>query len=253
MITVAMVLRSGGQYAPAHVRALGHQVRERLKGVPHHIRVLSDQPVAGVVAVPLGHGFPGWWSKIELFRPGVFADELVLYLDLDTIVTGDLAPLARYPGDFAMLADFYEPARLASGVMLFRPSPISAAIYERFLADPAGIMRSEPHGDGGWIGRCVPDAGRIQEIWPGLAVSYKAAAVARDGLPDGARLLCFHGRPKPWDCGGVWQEIYETGDDPTLQSAPAHGVGGAALGAQQDADSYTRIAVQGDAEHGSAS
>nr|WP_145924153.1 hypothetical protein [Halomonas elongata] len=43
---------------------------------------------------PLAHGWPGWWSKLELFRP--HGGDL-LYLDLDTVVRGDLQPLIDAP------------------------------------------------------------------------------------------------------------------------------------------------------------
>lgn len=52
----------------------------------------------------------GYWAKIELFRPGVFSGaadprERVLYLDLDSLIVGDLAPLAEYPGHLALITD----------------------------------------------------------------------------------------------------------------------------------------------------
>ena len=42
---------------------------------------------------------------------------------------------------------------------------------------------------------------RIQDAMPGGLVSYKAD-VAKHGLGDDARVVMFHGRPRPWEVPG---------------------------------------------------
>jgi hypothetical protein len=198
---VACVLRSGGVYTPAWVEALARGVSQFLPGA--RFICLSDMAVPGVEVIPLLHDWPGWWSKIELFRPGVFPSaERIFYLDLDSIVTGDLAELASYDGPFAMLQDFYHAARPASGVMAWQAG-FGVELYERFRRDPVAIMECHrrfhpPHGGGdqAFIAETTivaPD--RWQHRYPGQIVSFKAHC--RKGVPPGARIVCFHGRPKP--------------------------------------------------------
>lgn len=194
MITVACVLRSGGVYTPDWVYALR-------RGVARHLDrfdfvCLSDTPLA-VPWVALKHDWPGWFAKLELFRPGLFTGP-VLYFDLDTLIVGDLTDLASYAGRFAMLSDFYRPQMAASGVMAWTPGPHTEAIYHAFC--------KEPRIPGGrsdyWYAKHAPRPERLQALYPGQIVSFKAHA--RNRVPEGARLVCGHGRPRFSDPAAGW-------------------------------------------------
>jgi len=114
MITYACVLRSGGIYTPEWVRKLSRAVGFHASR-PHRFVCLSDVDVP-CERIELSSDLPGWYAKLELFRPGLF-DGPVVYLDLDTLVIGDLTPLeAIADGPLAMLSDFYQPRMAASGV-----------------------------------------------------------------------------------------------------------------------------------------
>lgn len=184
--TICSVWRTGGYYDARWVTKLANSC-----GL-HRFVFLSDvHPDRGTALDP----WPGWWYKMELFRPGVWEpDELVLYMDLDTLVVGDLSDLLAYDGDFAMIDDFYTPSRRQSGVMLLRAGSAPVAhVWKVWSADPAAIMQSY-RGDGEFIRATVPDAERIEERYPGQVVSFKVDAV--HGVPDNARLVCGHGRPR---------------------------------------------------------
>lgn len=200
---IACVLRSGGIYTPAHVRRLQAQCAAAAFG--HPFVCLSDVPIPGVETRALVHGWPGWWAKLELFRPDVFnPGSRILYLDLDTTITGDLSDLLSQAAPFVALEDFYRrppivPFRgIASGILQWTAGD-RIDIFEDFAANADGIMRwAGRGGDQRVIERVM--AGRAtfwQDVTPGQVVSYKVHC--RDGVPEGARVVCFHGRPKPWD------------------------------------------------------
>ena len=205
MVTVACVLRSGGDFDATWVRALEAGVRAHLPPLyrlPEPIRFvcLSDVEVP-CEHIPLLHDWLRWWPKIELFRPGLFTDR-VLYLDLDTLVVGDLSDVCNYRGPFAMLADFYKARRGKkegeSGVMAWTPGPHTEAIYRAFVAKdrkPAGPR------DGAFIRRHVKHE-YLQDLFPGQIVSLKVHA--RSGPPPGSRLTCGHGRPRLSDPAAGW-------------------------------------------------
>lgn len=196
-MTIACVLRSGGEYRPEHVQALAAGVAAHLPDA--RFVCLSDVPVLGVRTVPLRYAWPGWWAKLELFRPGVFPGQ-VLYIDLDSVVVGDLSDLAGYVGPFATLSDFLRPERPASGVMAWDADGAEArAIWEAFVRDPEGHMHAcRGGGDQQFLRSVVgDDVDRLRALYPGQVVSYKVHCA--DGVPDGARLVSAHGRPKPWD------------------------------------------------------
>ena len=187
------VLRSGGEYGPAHVQWLARQVPG--------LRCLSDVPVPGVDTLPLQYGWPGWWSKLELFRPDLAGD--LLYLDLDTVVTGDLNPLEQV-GTTTVLSDFYKPRLPASGLM-FLAEADRAMVWQEWLRDPAGHMRRcrtrEHWGDQGFLRDVLP-AQRWQDVLPGAVVSYKVHC--QQTLPPAAQVVCFHGKPRPWSVRHNW-------------------------------------------------
>ena len=144
----------------------------------------------------LRHNWPGWWSKIELFRPGLFLDPVV-YLDLDSTVTGDLMKLRRTP--LTMISDFYRPENPASGVMAWTGASCPSTVYEVFKSNPSrymGAYRTPARwGDQGFIrDHCT----RKPERFGDEVASYKVH-VQNDRVPDKAVVIAFHGKPKPWD------------------------------------------------------
>ena len=90
MTTVATVLRSrGGRYGPGWVRRLAAGLRRHLPR-PYRLVCLTDVPdaVADVAEpIPFRYDWPGWWSKLELFREDVSVGRMI-YFDLDTVITG---------------------------------------------------------------------------------------------------------------------------------------------------------------------
>lgn len=196
----ACVLRSGGSYDLEDVMRLRTGVEKRLGGrFVCFTDAVDTVAAAGIETVPLTVGWPGWWSKLNLFAPA-FAGDL-FYLDLDTIIVGPLADLAGI-GRLAIMRDVYRPYGLQSSVMVI-PQAEKAAVWERFIANPDAHM--DCHRVGGdqtfletlWLDRAT----RFQDALPGQIVSYKADRVWERGVPDGARAVVFHGRPRPREIG----------------------------------------------------
>lgn len=190
-LTVACVLRSGGPYTPAYVQRIRRRVCEHLTA-PHNFVCLTDLPVNGVDTVPLAHKWPGYWSKIELFRPGLFTGR-VLYFDLDTDIVGSLDDLARFDGRFAMVHDWTEDIG-ASPVMAWDADRLNVAdVYEPFARNPTGAMASA-RGDQDWISNSLPWKS-LRGLYPGQIVSRWLECV--EEVPEGARVVCWHGTPRP--------------------------------------------------------
>ena len=200
MITVACVLRTGGVFTREWVWALKRGLARNLEHFDF-IVLTDDTAVEPYWRVPLQTDWPKWWSKLEVFRPGLFeAGTQVLYLDLDTLPVADLSPIATTPVHFAMLRDFYHPQFAQSGVMMFEPSDLTAAVWERAQRSIAHVMRRY-RGDGEFLHAATNElatvhssAARLQDLFPGRVVSYKVHA--RQGVPPNALLVCGHGNPR---------------------------------------------------------
>lgn len=200
VLTVACVLRWGGCYTTDYVERLRDGVSKHLQE-KHNFICLSDVAVS-CGRIPLVHNWPGWWSKMELFK----LLPPVLYFDLDTVITGDLSDIAAaaHEHPLILLRDFYREKGFGSGMMAWATD--QSAIYDKFAADSQGIMgRLGGRGDQGFIEETV--ARSAVSLWhdllPGQVVSYKAH-VRNKQFPADARVVCFHGKPRPHEVEGLW-------------------------------------------------
>lgn len=182
MTRILTVLKRGGEYTDEHVDRL----RAMCDG--YSFEAICDEDML--------HGFPGWWAKLEVFR---FKGP-ILYMDLDTSITGPLDDLlaAAEQHDFIALRDFYRPTQMGSGLMAW--SGDISYVYHEFLLNPEGHMKRcrtpKCWGDQGFIDGVVRRKTYWQDILPGQVVSYK-----KHGITNDANVVCFHGKPRPWDIG----------------------------------------------------
>jgi hypothetical protein len=216
MVTIATVLRSGGDFEPAHVQAIQRMLVAHSPSLDYRLLVLSDVVVSGVDRVGLEYGWPGWWSKVEVCRPDVVGP--VFYMDLDSVIVGDVAPLVSDVACSHAIRDFWIPSSLQTGVMLLTDED-RALVWSLWMADPSRWLGSwtqgtDVVGGGGARPHTVSSVFRevladracfYQDTHPDMVVSYKAHLRGRHSAPPaGVSLVCFHGKPRPWDCDEEW-------------------------------------------------
>ena len=199
MVSIVCVLKSGGIYTVQDVKNLFESVNHHAKDF--RFFCFTDFPYSkfpkNINVVELIDGWPGWWSKIELFRRGVFIPfSRVWYFDLDTIIVDDLEPLLKERSSTTFLSDFYWPERIATGAMCWIGGE-NHAVYTQFkMGAERYIAQFRKGGDQAFIQYVVgAKQQRFQERFPGAFVSYKVHCT--EGTPEDARVVCFHGRPKP--------------------------------------------------------
>jgi len=199
-ICVACVLRSGGDFDEQYVDRLRRNIARHLP-IAHDFVCLTDVPAAlNCKTILLKHNWPGWWSKIELFRPDLFKEySRVLFFDLDTIAVGDLSGLVAQPCKFAMLRGFRNPKRRGSGVMVWEGD--HSFIYQNLM----GKSLDKDDWDQLHILRELKQAKQEPSVIQDMAnvVSYKWDVI--DGVvPVGTKIVCFHGQPRPVDVKEDW-------------------------------------------------
>jgi hypothetical protein len=205
---IATVLRSGGRYNFEDVNLLYHQVKKMgiLNDSPEpYFTCFTDIREASEVhpdiqLLPLLQGWPGWWSKMELFRPGL--DRSILYFDLDTMFVRPFPTMMRrlfQDNRPAILRDFY--ADRVQSAMMFIPQDMSSVVWDHFMLQPAYWMRKyEVGGDQEFLNPFFyNEARRLQDMFPGKIVSFKATLGGVNRVPEPASIVIFHGDPKPRD------------------------------------------------------
>jgi hypothetical protein len=188
MSTALCVLRSGGDFGPQHVQWLARQVPGLV--------CLADTGVPGVPTIRLRHSWPLWWPKLEAFDTALVPGDVWL-IDLDTVVF----EMPQQPAGTTVLRDFYRPHQMASGFM-FLQEPDRERCWVEFTRAPERHMREctrwPKWGDQGFL---QPLLGHVAK-WGDEIRSFKVHCAVR--VPAGTKVVCFHGKPRPWHAGAAW-------------------------------------------------
>ena len=173
-----------------------------------YVRALTRQ-VPGLVVLREHDGlyqpdhYRKWFCKIEVFRPENRHLRPCLFIDLDTLITGSLDPiLSLDPSRLWLIADFYRPERAESGLFIAPEGKSADEIWQR---STEVNLQTNYQGDGYFLSTFP--YWRITDMVDGI-YSYKVDKL-KDTGPRDARVVCFHGHPKPHNCGGWAQERFE--------------------------------------------
>ena len=182
MLTVACVEWGNYQGRGRDYVARLQAMAARHLSVPHRFVCLQPN-------VP---GLTGWWNKVELFRPGVFEGR-VLYLDLDTVIVGNLDGLVQQTGIIHLKRWGWAKNVYGSGCMVW-DAGAHQQIWRRF---DASVPR-QFDGDQNWI--------QAVSQWDALPFPLVCSAKyhCKGGPPAGAAVVCFHGPVKPHNSNAQW-------------------------------------------------
>lgn len=201
MLTVVCVYKTGGAYSADYVLRLEKAVYEHIT-ISHRFICLTDSISVDCCEVtPLAHDWPGWWSKIELFRPDLNLGPCV-YFDLDTMIVGNIDKLLEYAGGtpFAMLRGFskYNAANNipASGVMIGNFA-LHDEVYYAFGEKPEKYMKMHKLGDQIYIANQIKEnIPRLQDVLPKDYIVGKRIAKERGFSLPKTKVIAWSGQPR---------------------------------------------------------
>jgi len=203
----------GEKYTATHVNTLARML-SRHCSAPHRLICVTNEPdgiewPTDVVAdhedfadwpSPHGKGAPSCYRRLRLFRPDARETfgELIVSIDLDTVITGEIAMLFERPESFVAWQDPLSPKQLCGSLWMLKAGS-HPEVWERL--DRHGVAAAYSAGlkgsDQAWMSYALPDAGR----WTHHDGVYSYRAHCAYRLPKDARIVFMHGRPKPWDVG----------------------------------------------------
>lgn len=199
-IVIVCVLKTGGIYDYNYVNALSNSVKQHVT-IKHKFVCLTNDSTGFNKNVDevvyFKHAFPKWWAKIELFRPDLFNDKRVFFLDLDTIILRNIDHILCNNSKFLGLRDFYKPHDMGSGLLFWEHNEYHR-IYENFIKNSTYIINNTPEGDQRWIADNSGKISYFQDHFNDI-FSYKKHCLPQNKLkiPKNASIICFHGKPKP--------------------------------------------------------
>lgn len=199
IVPILCVLKMGGEYNLNYVVKLKNMVARNVT-IPYRFICLTDAPLASSICetLPLQSNLQGWWSKLELFRPGLVDCGSIVYFDLDTVLVGNIDYILQLRTNFAALGAWNPvpnrsaPTHFGSGMMVWNNSEDFSFLLNEFNGERYRM------GDQEYIVKSLMSHNvqyeTLQDLVPGI-YSYKRNCLR--ALPVDARVVCFHGKPRP--------------------------------------------------------
>lgn len=204
-------------YGPAQVHALFAMVDRHYPkpyrkvcvtddptGIDPSIEVIPDAGDFANVPSPHGGHNPSCYRRLRLFHPDAaqwFGDRVVS-LDLDIVVTGDLAPIFERTEDLIMWGDTNPlPGSHYNGSLINLRTGTRPQVWTDF--DPnSSPQRAKAAGcfgsDQGWISYCLGPGEARYTTQDGVYSYRNHLAHDHNRLPQNARIVVFHGHIDPW-------------------------------------------------------
>lgn len=228
-----MCIKWGTLFGPEYVNRLYSGVRrnmsrpvrffcmtEHAEGLHPDVEVLDlpvepfSEPMNAALAVANRQGA---MRKVSLFRPGLVPDLQgpVLGFDLDVVITGALDEIHDLaPGTIAMRHDWTEKrkGRPTGHGSVFRFDPAAHDfLYADLAANPYTEVETARGSEQRYTSHKAMDNGVFHYIPSDWVVSFKYDCnpfprnwLRPPHLPQDARVVCFHGRPKMTDALEGW-------------------------------------------------
>lgn len=146
------------------------------------------------------------WRKLSLFRKDVGLEGRVLFLDLDTVIVGNIDGYFTMDGKFIFIKHWKPSEKHGigeTGVYRFEAGELQF-LYDEFMANMEKIKASYRH-EQAYVGDVLSKRG-LAAFWPQEWMpSFKYTCMRpfplnfflEPVLPKGAKMVIFHGNPTP--------------------------------------------------------
>lgn len=219
----------GPKFGADYVNNLYHSI-QRNTTVEHRFICYTDDPTdVECETRPFLVDLPVWWYIIGLTNPAHDHNNRLFYFDLDTVVTGNIDRILKMKTPFATISDFGWTAGLQTAFIMwdkqtrdkvwnyfttkYKPEdyPNLDCDYTRwggtnqFLEECFGVVRINRNPIPA-IPECPPVV-RLQDVFPGECVSYKAQRLQNaQTLNPIVKLVFFHGKPQPHEVNNQFMQ-----------------------------------------------
>jgi hypothetical protein len=200
---IVACVRTGTKYGPEYVERLVRGVK-RHSSVECRFVCLTDQQETWPGVENHRVELSGWWAKMAIFNPDWRGNDRLVYLDLDTVVIGNIDPLLVLETEFAICHSFTpahlkRPCKYSSCMIALAPN-FGRRIYDEFMANQSALIGMYVrYGDQRVMEHIDDSAKCLQDLLPPGFFSYY-----RDGFQKNASLLVFGAQAKPHNSRDAW-------------------------------------------------
>jgi len=192
-----------------YVEKLRQGVKKYLP-LPHRFICFTDKPSRSFhpdVEVISIAGLPDWQWNLRKMYAYYWDNGLtgrVLLFDLDVIITGDLSDLANYKGgDFITCKGAYTN-KAGGSLMSFPAGRWNDELWLPLVDDDGTIENKTRGSERKYYQMAMKGQMEFwQDLFPGQVLSYKVDC-NYGVLPHGARVVRFHGQPRPHEAKAEW-------------------------------------------------
>lgn len=221
-MNTVLCMKWGTRYGPEYVNKLASMVRRNLD-LPHRFVCLTDDATGvdhkvecrPIPPIDLGKTpLLSPWKKIASFSPEL--NDLpgqILFLDVDLVITSRIDAFFTHPGAFCIIENWTQQGRGVGNSSVYRFASGGAFnhIFEDFQSRVEEVLAGYPNEQA-----YISQAAREVTFWPdSWCRSFKRHCLPgglmnwfrTPRLPDGAKIVVFHGHPKPPEAArGEWPE-----------------------------------------------
>ena len=179
-----------------------------------------------------GWNLPGWYNKIKLFDSATAPHETMLFMDISMVLKDSLDPFVAFAQgkDLVAMRDWHYDC-FGSCTMWIRKSELTDTIWNEYKLGkkyPVAV-----HGDQDYIDAILRDKGLEDKVdyYPQLwFASYKnlmnihrSDPVEAHRLLDAAKIVKFHGYPRPHMLLNPWLNLWHVSRRFPLSAIPDFG------------------------------
>ena len=211
-----LCMKWGTKYGPEYVNRLYAMVRRHLPGEFSFVcltdraeGVRSEVRCLPIPELALPDGIPErGWKKLTSLKADLHGlTGTALFLDLDVVIVDDLEPFFTHPGEFVIIHDWKRPWRITGNSSVYRYRlGAHADVLDHFRSHVQAVRAGFRH-EQAYLSDVIHRQGRMT-YWPAdWCRSYKYHCVPRwpatawrsPTIPEGAKILVFHGTINPPD------------------------------------------------------
>ena len=187
----------GGGYGVKYVEKLYADLKKYVN-VDYDFYCITDKPEKlNVPTIRFKPKFKWNLNKFEAYNPEHDIKGRILTIDLDTLILDNIDDIVEFEEEFITCEAIYQPKRAGGGVVGATNGYGYNNIWLPLVKNTNEVTKTTNGAERFFFRQYLKNIPFFQHKYKGI-YSYK-----KDGILDDARIIMFHGRPRPHEKGFI--------------------------------------------------